>query len=176
MPNLNTPRILWAALLFSQVLYFGLLAAPGLLERPTTPAEPALFWPIALVAVVVAVTSWVLPAVFWRNAFRGSAPLDTQPLEGGAQSAAYRAEMSARGFVDPQKALTLALQRGFTPFILGVALNESVALFGFVLGFLGHSLLTVLPFFLTAWLMMLPRFPTERMFLRPLARAQGVEI
>lgn len=173
-PRLLTPRILWAALLFSQVLYFGMLAAPGLLPRPPVPPEPAMFYGLAGASVVVAALSWVLPALLWRSA-AARTNVETKPIESPARSAAYRADVGPRGFADREAALTLALQRGFTPFIVGCALNESVSLFGFVLGFVGYPLLWVLPFFLVSWLMMLPRFPTERGFLGPLARAHGIE-
>jgi hypothetical protein len=174
-PRLFTPRVLWAALLFSQVLYFVMLAAPGLLEVPSTPPAPVMLYGLAGAAVVVAVVSFALPAVLQRGAAARSR-LDTKPLEGAAvASAAYRAEVGPRGFADREAALQLGIQLGLTPFILGCALNESVALFGFVLGFLGEPLLVVLPFFVASWLMMLPRFPTERGFLRPLARAHGIE-
>lgn len=172
-PRLLTPRILWAALLFSQVIYFAMLAA-GLFPRPPVPPEPAMLYGLAGAALVVAVLSWVLPAWLWRSA-AARTNVATKPIETPARSAAYRAEVGPRGFADREAALTLAMQRGFTPFILGCALNESVALFGFVLGFLGFPLLTILPFFVISWLMMLPRFPTERAFLGPLARAHGVE-
>jgi hypothetical protein len=172
-PRLFTPRILWAALLFSQLVYFGLLVAPGILPRPPAP-EPVMFYGIASAALVVAVLSYALPAFLWRAA-AARTNVDTKPIDAPARSAAYRAEVGPRGFADREAALTLAVQRGLTPFILGCALNESVALFGFVLGFVGFPRLWVLPFFVASWLMMLPRFPTERGFLRPLARAHGIE-
>lgn len=43
--------------------------------------------------------------------------------------------------------------------VLGLALTEAVALFGFVLGFLNAPMTTYLPFFAAAWLVFLLRFP-----------------
>ncbi len=170
-----TPRILWAALLFSQFLYLVLLAMLGVVERPEVPAEPMLLFIVTPVAIAAALASYLVPRFLERGPF-GEATLETQPIEGAVSSAAHRTELGPRGFVDREAALALAVQRGLMPFIVGCALNESVAVLGFLLGFLGHPWLVVLPFFLAAWLMMLTRIPTERRFLAPLARAYGVQV
>jgi F0F1-type ATP synthase membrane subunit c/vacuolar-type H+-ATPase subunit K len=46
-----------------------------------------------------------------------------------------------------------------TAAILGLALTESVALFGFVLAFLGFSPASYMPFFGVAWIIFVLRFP-----------------
>jgi len=45
--------------------------------------------------------------------------------------------------------------------ILTMALAESVAIFGLVLGFLGAPPAVVMPFFFLTWILMLLRFPTK---------------
>ena len=47
-----------------------------------------------------------------------------------------------------------------TALILALALAESVAIFGLVLGFLGAPVTVVVPFFALCWLLMLVQFPT----------------
>ena len=45
--------------------------------------------------------------------------------------------------------------------IVALALAESVAIFGLVLGFLGAPPTVVVPFFVVAWILMIIRFPTR---------------
>ncbi len=52
--------------------------------------------------------------------------------------------------------------RGYlTTLIVALALAESVAIFGLVLGFLGAPPTVVVPFFVVAWILMIIRFPTR---------------
>ncbi|MGB5413418.1 MAG: hypothetical protein WBN01_02140, partial [Polyangiales bacterium] len=48
-----------------------------------------------------------------------------------------------------------------TMLIVALALAESVAIFGLVLGFLGAPAIVVVPFFALAWILMILRFPTK---------------
>ena len=48
-----------------------------------------------------------------------------------------------------------------TGLILGLALAESVAIFGLVLGFLGAPATVVVPFFVVCWLLMFLQLPTR---------------
>jgi hypothetical protein len=49
----------------------------------------------------------------------------------------------------------------FVLMILALVLAESVAILGLVLGFLGAPPTVVMPFFFVAWVLMVPRFPTQ---------------
>ncbi|MBX7193852.1 MAG: hypothetical protein K1X94_17500 [Sandaracinaceae bacterium] len=173
-PRMLTPRILWFALFVSQFLYLGMLLMPGVVPPGQVP-EPVLAYAIAPVALAAAVASFVVPRMLAQAAFAAGAALETRPMEGKVASAGYRSALGAREFADREEALRIAVQRGFAPFILRLALNESVALFGFVLGYLGHPLTVWLPFFVVSWTMMAFRFPTERGLLRPLAKANGID-
>lgn len=51
--------------------------------------------------------------------------------------------------------------RYLTTLILSLALAESVAIFGLVLGFLGAPATVVVPFFAAAWVLMVRQFPTQ---------------
>ena len=57
--------------------------------------------------------------------------------------------------------------RYLTTLILALALAESVATFGLVLGFLGAPATVVVPFFAVAWILMVIRFPTQEKRDRP---------
>jgi hypothetical protein len=71
----------------------------------------------------------------------------------------------AVGILLPQKALRMGhsahapLAAYQTAAILGLALTEAVALFGFVLGFLGFAPTSFGPFFGAAWVVFVLRFP-----------------
>jgi len=73
----------------------------------------------------------------------------------------------AVGIVLPRQTLRMAVRLGrlrgpaayATPFILGLALTEATALFGFVLGFLGFAAPFFVPLFVLAWIGFLLRFP-----------------
>ena len=54
-----------------------------------------------------------------------------------------------------------AENRYVTSLIVAMALAETVAIYGLVLGFKGAPPSVVLPFFVGAWILMLIRFPTE---------------
>jgi hypothetical protein len=63
-----------------------------------------------------------------------------------------------------------------TTFILKMAMAEAVALFGFVLHFVGFPLAYALPFFVVCWALMIARFPTLEKAIAPLEQATGVHI
>jgi hypothetical protein len=59
----------------------------------------------------------------------------------------------------PAHTIQGSLVRFQTAAILGLALTEAVALFGFVLGYLGFAPIMFMPFFVVAWLIFILRFP-----------------
>lgn len=52
-------------------------------------------------------------------------------------------------------------ERYLTILIVAMALAESIAIFGLILGFLGAPATVVVPFFAAAWILMIIRFPTK---------------
>lgn len=173
-PNLMTPRILWFALLMSQGMYLGILHVPGLVQPPSAPPDPMLLYVFGGSAFMAGVASFLVPFGIRKNIGR-STRVATVEAVGAARSASFRETHAApRAFEDRDAALREGLRRGFAPFIISLALTESIALIGFTLGFLGHPLFVFLPFFIVAWLLMLARFPTEKTFLAPVAEANGV--
>lgn len=84
----------------------------------------------------------------------------------------------AVSIVLPRQQLRLAVERRSAPIvasaaILGLALTESVAMFGFVLAFLGHPIVAYAPFFGVSWLCFLLRFPRATHPLGALGPALG---
>lgn len=177
-PALRTQRILWIALLTSNALYLGVLfylrAARG--GPPLAPIDPALAPAFAAVALGVSAASVLLPRRIYATV-AASAPVETRedvkddPL--GAMQGFRRPAPSERVFADADAARRLALQRNATPFILGMALAESVSLLGFVLGFLGAGEATFLPFFAVGIALQASRFPTMAAIERSFEAAHG---
>ncbi|HEX7601906.1 MAG TPA: hypothetical protein VF316_09890 [Polyangiaceae bacterium] len=138
-------RILWLGIATASVLFLAVLRVGDL---PSKPPDSMMVAAIAAAALADLVVSVILPARLLGAALRG---LSGQIVE--------RAEK--RAFAEPQpanRAITAALQ---SPFILGLALTESVALFGLALGRLGAPFPVVLPFFAVAWVGFALRFPTQ---------------
>jgi hypothetical protein len=177
-PALHTQRILWISLLASNALYLGVLfylrAARG--GQPFPPIDPALAPAFAVVALGVSAASVLLPRRLYA-AFTPSAPVETRedvkddPL--GAMQGFRRPAPSERVFVDADAARRIALQRNATPFIVGMALAESVSLLGFVLGFLGAGEAIFLPFFAVGVALQAARFPTMAAIERAFEAAHG---
>lgn len=160
MPELRTPRILWGALLFSTVLYLVVLFMVHPPHQELQPLYPPLF---GLLSLGIAVVSFVLPAQGYKQTVLRQKPeIAEEADQQGSDIIPYRDAPKRRVFASPTDARRMARIAYQTPFILGMALSEAIALFGFVLGFLGHPLPYFIPFFVFAWVLMLVRFPTEK--------------
>lgn len=179
--NLQTPRILWGALVSSNALYFGLLLYLNTADarRAGLHPDPTLALVFAPVALGLAVASVLLPARLHAAAARAAAvetrdDLRDDPL--GATQGFRRPASSERVFADPAAARRAALQAFLAPFIVGMAMAESVSLFGLVLGFLGFGLAVVAPFFVVGAGLQATRYPTEAAVEGPFERAHGARL
>lgn len=152
-PLLFTPRILWFALLVSQLVYVFILTVSGAVPLPAEPPDPMLPLMFGAAAFGVAVASFVVPAVLTRN------------LAGTV------AEGDAHG--DPRRK---AMSMMFTPFIISLALSEAVSIFGLIVGYLGHPIAAWAPFIASGMLLTAWRFPTEARMMAPLTRRNGVTV
>ena len=128
---LAVPRILWAALLVSTLLYLVVL---GLTEPQGEPNWQVLLLPLGASGLTTASASLLLPRFLVRQR---SAP--------GIEKASSD---------DAAGAYLVSL-------VVAMALAESVAILGLVLGFRGAPTTAVLPFFVVTWVLMLIRFPTQ---------------
>jgi len=124
--SLLLPRIIWAALFGSTLLYVAIL------ELATVQSEGnwrILFYPLGLAAVSTAGASLLVPRIMLRRRVNGQSA--------GQEERNYLTEL-----------------------IVTLALAESVAIFGLVLGFLGAPARVAVPFFAVTWVLMLLRFPS----------------
>jgi F0F1-type ATP synthase membrane subunit c/vacuolar-type H+-ATPase subunit K len=125
--SLLLPRIIWASLFGSTLLYVAIL------ELATVQSEgswPVLLYPLVLAAVSTAGASLLVPRIMLRRRVNGQSAGQEEP-------------------------------NYLTELIVTLALAESVAIFGLVLGFLGAPARVVVPFFAVTWVLMLLRFPTH---------------
>jgi F0F1-type ATP synthase membrane subunit c/vacuolar-type H+-ATPase subunit K len=125
--SLLVPRILWAALFASTLIYLLVLEV---VELQTGSSWETLLYPFAFAAATTAGTSLIAPRMIRRRA--------AGPGPGSSNDSGY-----------------------LTTLIVALALAESVAIFGLVLGFLGGPPNVVVPFFVVAWILMIIRFPTK---------------
>lgn len=129
--QLAVPRILWAALFISTLLYLAVI------ELTTVEGEPnwqGLLLPLAVAAAMTAGASLVAPRILLRQ--RSSKSTD-------------------------ESSSTRAAGAYLNSLILSMALAEAVAILGFVLGLRGAPVTVVMPFFVVTWILMLLRFPTQ---------------
>ena len=130
--QLTVPRILWAALLGSTLIYVAVLE---LAAKSGEPHWEFLMLPLSTGAVTTAAASLAVPRIMVRR-HRSGRDRDDSSLPEAAG------------------AYLIAL-------IVALALAESVAIFGLVLGLLGAPPKVVMPFFAVAWVLMLIRFPSQ---------------
>ncbi len=134
--SLFVPRILWAALFASTLIY---VLALEVGEVQTGGSWQMLVYPLAFIAVTTGGASLVAPRMMFTRSSNEASP---SPANGGY----------------------------LTTLIVALALAESVAIFGLVLGFLGAPSMVVVPFFAVAWILMVIRFPTKERVDRQSAR------
>lgn len=154
MAQLRTLKILWLALFASLAGYVMVVVfARGMPQPPLQAAalganSSALIGALALAAVGAAGASFILPRVMLKAVMK---KLDAQ--------------------FEPLSARELGLYRG--PFVIGVALSQSVALFGLVLGVLHYGAVDYVPFFVAGALLMLAHYPLASRVRVALDRARG---
>ncbi len=152
---LQTLRIICSAIAFTNIVYFGILFV---VERPSELENPVMLPAMGFVALSVAVMSVVFPSFMWKTALK-SARVASHEQEDPDSPSGFRKTIRVASNPDQ---LMATLRAGYqTKTILGCALGESVALFGFVLGFLGLSIVMTLPFFLVSMGLILAHFPSE---------------
>jgi hypothetical protein len=173
-PSVSTLQFLWTAIgsatfAFAAILFSGLRAAG---ELP--PLFPLV---VSLAALGILVASVVLPAQVQQNALRNRKLSIVERVDPSSAFANYRGAVGKRRFFeDREAAQRAAIDAATVPTILRAALTESIALFGFVLGYLNAPAWQWLPFFVTAWLAFAVRFPTGRRVFGALEKARGATI
>ena len=170
-----TPRILWFALFGSTLIF---LAIPAFLDiEDREPLELGTIVALALAGVGTAVASRVVPSINHRQSLKAkNLQVTDQVVRDASDVLPYRDAPRQRVFADPKAAENAAIIAHMTPFILGMALAEATAQFGFVLMFLGLPMVQALPFFVVAWILMLLRFPTPRAVVAPLEKTYDAKL
>jgi hypothetical protein len=169
--RLMTARILWGALLMAVGLYAVVLVmAPQTPPSPPNPILPPIF---GFIGLSTAVMSFIIPSIAVKQ---GMQRLKLPLTEAADPNAPEAFGKMRKAFRDPDKALSSAFGVWQTGLILSCALSESVALFGFVLGFLGHGWAIAAPFFAAGAILIAVRFPTAAAVRSQLASAYGVTI
>ncbi len=164
------PRVLWGALLAATLvyLYIGEMAVD-----PEMEPNEALLPGLAVAALVSAVASFLLPRFIHRAAV-ARADLRVKDIPDPNGSVMFRERSSTiRVFADPNRARQRAYQLFLAPFILSLALTESIAIDGLILRFTGFPWVAALPFFAASWALYAVRFPRIRSVLAPLEAAEG---
>ncbi len=160
--------ILWGALFSSTLM---MLLALVLTRPPDAQPTPILLPVLGAVGLGSAAFSVIVPKLQFRAALRAY-QFPTRQIED--PSSLPGSGKMLRVPVDQSAVLSSVLTRFQTPFILGMAMSESVALYGFVLGFTGFPLMVCMPFFLVSWALMAMRFPSPKAILNEAQAVTGI--
>lgn len=166
--QLQTPRVLWFALLMSNAMY----AVVGMLAAPTdgSTIDPTLLVALGVVALGNGVGAFIIGMKLRRTAYlKANFEVEEVP-DPNAETMFRDSPPMIRQFAKPDTIPKRLMPLAFTPFILELALSESVAIFGLVAALLGADVLTWLPFIFTGATLIAVRFPTEARWLRALER------
>lgn len=161
--RLRSLGIIWFALLLSVGMFaVALIFARSSPNAPTDFAHSAVastyLVGLGAFACVAALASLLVPRLLLKRGLAGS---------GGSS------DSLASGFGDSGSISLEDLAAFQASFIAGMALSESVAMFGFVLGYLGFGLGAIAPFFGVSALLMLARFPSRHRITRALRKARS---
>ena len=157
LASLRTMRILWGCLLASVGIYV-VLVFFDLLQRPERPVNEILLPVFAGMGISMALVSFVMPAVIYRQIVVKSGVAVVNEPAPEAFSASYRqAASGVKVFADPAAALRTAIGCFQTRLILSLAFSESIAIFGLTAVMLGNDKLVGAPFFAASALLMLLR-------------------
>lgn len=171
--SLRIMRILWGALLGSVGIYVVVMVA-GVVQKPSTPPAPVMLPAFAVMSFMIAVVSFVMPAMMYKQAVAGI-KVDTveEPMPDAFTADYRKASPKVKVFADPAAALRSAVAVAQTRLILSLAFSESIAMFGLVVLVMGFDDLMAVPFFVVSAVLMVLRFPTERQILEPFEAAKG---
>lgn len=169
--NWQTVLILWGALLSTTFVYVGLLVSGAVTSSEA--GDPMLPYVLAVAGVGVLAASVLVPRMLFGKSMQLWKPATDEVPDPNASVMFRDHTPKIRVFADPTKAEREVLQRFFTPFILGMALSEALAIFGFLLGMMQFAPLVWAPFFVVAWVSMLARFPSKARLLARVERTTG---
>ena len=173
--RLQTVRILWTGLVVSCLIFLMMVTSHIVHEEEGHGVPPHLPELLGALAVGIAIVSIVLPAKGFDAALRA---MDVQlENEVGEPVGSFRESAPTKRLIaEPHKTVLAAFARYQTPFIIGMALAESICLFGFMLGFLGAPPYAYAPFFALGLGLMAWRFPRLVTITSALERVKQAEL
>jgi len=158
-------NILWMAFSAAIVLYGGIVYFMfGVRSSFQEAFAHPLALPLALVAIGAAVAArWLPGRIFSEQQAREVLAKDPDPAELARDSSTGNVDENRlakiRALSDGERRLLTLAQYSVTPFIIQLALQEAIAVFGLVLGFEAQSVLAFIPFGLVALAMNLTVSP-----------------
>lgn len=166
------------------ILFFALLSSNGIfvgiaVTAPPAPSPPddIILYALIAVSVMILGVSFVLPANFEKKGLAGlSLPIEEHAEADPNVPTSFAKHNTTRRFTDPKTALSRALGVMMTPFILRMALRESIGIYGLMLAMLGHPLTQALPFLAVSFLTQAIEFPRLSRFADALEAAQNASL
>lgn len=170
--RLRTVRILWGALTSTNAIYLLVIASHFRWPDAIPEHLPIL---LGALAFGLAIASVVLPARGFDMSLR-TMKVEMIDMPGEVVGGFRESAPITRVIAEPDRVLENALTRFQTPFLLGMALAESISLFGFMLGFMHASAMVYAPFFAVGAALMLSKFPTAARIREAVERVKGASL
>lgn len=173
---LFVPRLLWAALLMSQVVYAAMILVPGLIESMVAPDDGAPIVGFVAFAVGSAIASFVVPTLLRRKGVAAQR-FELREVPDPSAPVGFRGTApTLREYADVPAVHAAARTAGFAPFVLSLALSEAISMTGIAAGFLGHPPVVWGAFVAVGMTLTAMRFPTEATFFAPVEQHTGVRV
>jgi hypothetical protein len=172
--RLQMVRILWAALFASSLMFLFMITSHIARDEHAhlSPHMPEL---LGALSFGIAILSIVLPA---RGFDAGLRAMDVKlENEIGEPVGSFRESAPVQKLIaKPHDTVVAAFAKFQTPFILGMALAQSINLFGFTLGFMGAHPYAYAPFFALGLGLMASKFPRLVTITSALERVKGAKL
>jgi hypothetical protein len=172
--RLQVVRILWMALFVSSLMFLFMITS-HLAHDENARLPPHMPELLGALSFGIAMISIVLPARGFDAALRA---MDvTFENEVGEPVGSFRESAPVQKLIaKPHDTVIAAFTRFQTPFLLGMALAESINLFGFTLGYMGAHPYAYAPFFALGLALMVSKYPRLVTITSALERVKGAKI
>jgi hypothetical protein len=174
--KLFTLRVLWMGMMTSSVLFVVVLfivrGNRGNMSQP----NPILPVVLGVIGVGMAVASYLVPRVWYRNILATKKVAIEEEAKPGAFGQYRQEGPTERVFAKPRDAFNQALRLYNTPFILSMALAEAISIDGLVVGMTGHPVAVALPFFLVGTGLIAEKFPSVSFITKQIERAHDAKM
>lgn len=162
--------------MMSQVLYAGMLVAPGLVGSVAEPEGGGSIVGMIAFAIASAIGSFVVPSLVRRKNV-ASQRFELREVPDPSAPVGFRGTApTMREYADVAAVHAAARTAGFAPLVLSLALSEAVSLMGIVAGFLGQPPVVWGAFVAVGMTLTAIRFPTEATFFAPVEQHTGVRV